>query len=405
MSNGVNVQINSTGTLVKFKPGIVTSGAHLKHACPVSRSIGYFVEGILPLALFGKKALGIAFTGVTNANIDPSVDVIRTVTLHLLKYFKIEGEIKLEIVSRGAPPLGGGLVTLKCPIVKQLSPVTLVDSGKIKRVRGLAYTTRCSSQFSNRMVESARGVLNAFIPDVYIYTDHFKGKNSGLSPGYAVSLLAESTSGCLLSAQRAADPITSTTQGVASAEAKLSKPLFASSAGSSELSSNNNTELEDALSWLTADKKDSSKKKQKKKKKDTKRRFSDVDGDSDDNGDDKLAKRQRVGPAKPLRLLPEDLGVQCAKLLVEEIGQGGVVDSAHQSLMLLLMVLCPENVSKIRLGKLSPYTIEALRLFKAIFGVTFKIVPDRSNRTVILSCMGIGFKNFSRKAIYTLIIT
>jgi hypothetical protein len=32
-----------------------------------------------------------------------------------------------------------------------------------------------------------------------------------------------------------------------------------------------------------------------------------------------------------------------------------VDDSAHQSLVLLLMVLCPEDVSRVRLGKLAPH--------------------------------------------------
>ena len=32
------------------------------------------------------------------------------------------------------------------------------------------------------------------------------------------------------------------------------------------------------------------------------------------------------------------------------------MDSVHQSLALLFMVLCPEDVSKVRLGKLTPHT-------------------------------------------------
>lgn len=31
----------------------------------------------------------------------------------------------------------------------------------------------------NRIVESARSVLNQFLPDIYIHTDHMKGVNSG----------------------------------------------------------------------------------------------------------------------------------------------------------------------------------------------------------------------------------
>lgn len=32
---------------------------------------------------------------------------------------------------------------------------------------------------ANRIVDAARSILNKFIPDIYIYTDHMKGLNSG----------------------------------------------------------------------------------------------------------------------------------------------------------------------------------------------------------------------------------
>lgn len=41
------------------------------------------------------------------------------------------------------------------------------------------YSVRVSPQMANRMVESARGILNKFLPDIYIYTDHMKGVSSG----------------------------------------------------------------------------------------------------------------------------------------------------------------------------------------------------------------------------------
>lgn len=46
--------------------------------------------------------------------------------------------------------------------------------------------------------------------------------------------------------------------------------------------------------------------------------------------------------------LPEDIGKETALQLLEEVWRGGVVDSVHQPLVLLLMVLGPEDVSKVR---------------------------------------------------------
>lgn len=50
---------------------------------------------------------------------------------------------------------------------------------------------------------SFSGMMNSFLPDVYIYTDHTKGSGPGVSPGYGVALVASTTSGCVFGSQRA----------------------------------------------------------------------------------------------------------------------------------------------------------------------------------------------------------
>jgi RNA 3'-terminal phosphate cyclase-like protein len=53
---------------------------------------------------------------------------------------------------------------------------------------------------------------------------------------------------------------------------------------------------------------------------------------------------------------PEDVGVIASKMLLNEIRKGGCVDSPSQWLNLLLMVLAPEDVGKIRIGKMTAFT-------------------------------------------------
>jgi len=84
---------------------------------------------------------------------------------------------------------------------RKVKPVQVVDQGKIKRVRGVAWAVRVSPGVVNRVVESAKGKLLKFLPDVYIYTDHFTGLKSGKSPGFGVMLTAETTTGVMLSAE------------------------------------------------------------------------------------------------------------------------------------------------------------------------------------------------------------
>ena len=82
-------------------------------------------------------------------------------------------------MKRGAPPQGGGQVQVFCPSVKALKAIRFDEEGHIKRIRGIAYATRVSPQIANRLVESSRSILNRFIPDVYLYSDVYKGQDSG----------------------------------------------------------------------------------------------------------------------------------------------------------------------------------------------------------------------------------
>lgn len=72
---------------------------------------------------------------------------------------------------------------LRVPVLKELPPINLLDEGMVRRVRGIAHSMRVPPQNTNRMVDGARGVLNDFLADVYVFTDHMSGKQAGNSPG------------------------------------------------------------------------------------------------------------------------------------------------------------------------------------------------------------------------------
>lgn len=314
ITNNDNIK---TGTSLRYKPGVIICGAGLAHDCPNSRSIGWFLEPLALIALFAKRPLSITLRGVTNDSVDPSVDVFRTVTLPLLRRAAgLDDGLELRVAKRGARPNGGGEVALRVPAVKQLPAVRMTDEGMVKRVRGVAYSMKVSPQNANRMVDGARGVLNALLADVYVFTDAASGAASGLSPGYGAVLVAETTSGALISAEACA------TQG---------EP--------------------DAL---------------------------------------------RAPGDEPL-VVPEDVGRAAAQLLLDEVSRGGVVDGAHQGLLLLLAALGPEEASTVRLGPLTPHAVRTLRHLREFFGVLFDLKADNASGTITLTCVGCGLKNLSRK--------
>eukprot|EP01126_Amoeba_proteus_P035862 TRINITY_DN3628_c0_g1_i4.p1 TRINITY_DN3628_c0_g1~~TRINITY_DN3628_c0_g1_i4.p1 ORF type:complete len:156 (-),score=13.53 TRINITY_DN3628_c0_g1_i4:122-589(-) len=152
------------------------------------------------------------------------------------------------------------------------------------------------------MIDSSKGMLLKYVNDVFIYSDNYRGNEAGLSSGYGLTLVAETTTGCSLSTE------------------------------------------------LMAEK----------------------------------------------GMLPEEVAEKCTKTLFNEILRGGCVDTSNQSFFIVFMALGPEDVSRLRIGKLSSYTIEFLRHVKQFFGVTFQISPDSETKTVLLTCVGCSFANLGR---------
>ena len=72
MTNGSIVNINKTGTRLIFRPGMIDSneGMPLTHECSLARSISYYLEMVIPMAIFGKTILNLTLTGNTDDNID-----------------------------------------------------------------------------------------------------------------------------------------------------------------------------------------------------------------------------------------------------------------------------------------------------------------------------------------------
>lgn len=112
-----------------------------------------------------------------------------------MKRFIIEeNSFDLKIIKRGLSPDGGGEIVFKMNPVKKLKTIQVMErNGMVKRIRGVVYACKVSPTFANRTVESAKGIMLNFIPDVYLHTDQNKGKLSGLSAGFGVNLSAETT--------------------------------------------------------------------------------------------------------------------------------------------------------------------------------------------------------------------
>jgi len=83
ISNGTTFEIDETGTKLFLKPGLLIGGA-INHECDLERNISYYLEPLLCFAPFCKVPLEVNLHGITNNQVDISVDTIKHSSLPLM---------------------------------------------------------------------------------------------------------------------------------------------------------------------------------------------------------------------------------------------------------------------------------------------------------------------------------
>ncbi|RJE18162.1 RNA-3'-phosphate cyclase family protein [Aspergillus sclerotialis] len=345
VTNGSQMEISYTGTILVYKPGLITgssagtgassSSGVIRHELPAgcSRGLSYFLVPLCLLAPFSKAPMKVLFTGpgvITSATPtgDMSVDTVRTAILPLYNQFGIWNNIELRVLRRSNPGPngkgGGGEVQLVFGHQVRLpKTLHLMNPGRIKRIRGVAYSVGVSGSNNARMIETARGILNPLVKDTYVFSDVSSAplipapernnpsakKKIGL--GFGLSLVAESSTGCLFSAD-----VTSPPSG-----------------------------------------------------------------------------------GQP----PEDIGKNCAYQLLEAISKGGCVAPAAAPTMLSLMTMGSEDVGRLQVGRDVIADENMIRLARDLnkFGVPGwglrDAGGDNEHGDVIISVVGRGIGNVGRK--------
>ena len=239
VTNGSQIVIGLTGTELLYKPGLITgsapgSGASsgvIRHELPseCTRGVSYFLIPLCLLAPFSKAPINVLFTGpgvITSATPsgDMSADSVRTAILPLYAQFGITNKIELRILQRSNPGTGGkgGAGEVQLVFGHQIrlpKTVHILNAGRVKKIRGVAYCTGVSASNNARMIEEARGILNPMTGDTYIFSDVSsapyvtpRDKSSSnqkrkIGVGFGLSLVAESSTGSLYSADLASPPV------------------------------------------------------------------------------------------------------------------------------------------------------------------------------------------------------
>ncbi|CZR50516.1 related to RNA 3`-terminal phosphate cyclase-like protein [Phialocephala subalpina] len=224
ITNGSVMQISYTGTTLTYIPGLITGSVSMggsdmvKCVLPETcrRGVSWFLLLLCILAPFSKAPINVRFEGegvITSATEtgDVSVDTVRTAILPLYEAFGImASKLELRVLQRSCAGTGGkgggGVVELRFGSQVRL-PKTLHmnrSPGRVKRIRGVAYSTGVSASNNARMIHAARGVLNPLVPDIHVASQYDqaplvgdKSSSSGkkrTGVGFGLSLIAECSS-------------------------------------------------------------------------------------------------------------------------------------------------------------------------------------------------------------------
>ncbi|PVI02485.1 18S rRNA biogenesis protein [Periconia macrospinosa] len=240
VTNGAQIQFSMTGTTLVYRPGLITGcaeglgaiGGVVRHEIPrecTRRGVSWWLIPLAILAPFSKGPVNVTIWGdgcITSSTThgDISVDSVRTCILPLFRNFGIERNIELRVLKRSFAPsqgkgAGGEVQLVFGHQVRLPKTLHLMNKGRVKRIRGVAYAVGVSGSNNARMIEVARGILNKFVPDTYIFSDVSpapliptyskadpNGKTKG-AVGFGLSLVAESSTNCLYSADAASPPL------------------------------------------------------------------------------------------------------------------------------------------------------------------------------------------------------
>ncbi|PSN63525.1 RNA 3'-terminal phosphate cyclase-like protein-like protein [Corynespora cassiicola Philippines] len=239
VTNGAQVQFSMTGTTLVYRPGLITGSAEglgasfgvIRHEIPrecARRGASWWLIPLCLLSPFSKGNMNVVLhgegcvTGNTPAG-DISVDTVRTAILPLFKNFGIERNIELRILKRSCAvasgkSAGGEVQLVFNQQVRLPKTLHLMNPGRVKRIRGVAYAVGVPGANNSRVIEVARGILNKFVPDTYIFSDASgapliptydpkkPGEKKKGAVGFGLSLVAESSTNCLYSADVASPP-------------------------------------------------------------------------------------------------------------------------------------------------------------------------------------------------------
>lgn len=158
-------------------------------------SITYNLKFLILISPFLKESVEAEMNGITNDL--ESVDLLKITFSCIFKFFNLP-KFEINIKKRGFSPLGEGLVIFKGRNVNEIKNIEASNPEKLLKIRGLVVTARIGSDYSHRMINEIKNNMSD-LGDTKVQTIVNNRNDSGPSPGYEISLVAESKNGLFCS--------------------------------------------------------------------------------------------------------------------------------------------------------------------------------------------------------------
>lgn len=179
------------GNMLHFTPGSLVGGSttiQVQDICSVFRPL-------MLLSPFLKSDIRLEIEGITNGQ--ESVDLFKITLYAVFKLFGIGG-FALDIKRRGFAPEGGGSVSFKIDTVRAIENIDLGEKEELYKIRGVVITSRINSEFSRRMIGEIKSQMSG-LANTKVLCIVSNRNDSGPSPGYECSVVAESRHGLFFS--------------------------------------------------------------------------------------------------------------------------------------------------------------------------------------------------------------
>jgi RNA 3'-terminal phosphate cyclase (ATP) len=183
-----------------YSPGSAINGGKFFWDIGTAGSTTLMAQCLLPLTFFSKEPSVLTLNGGLFQDFAPNPFHMKHVLLPLLEQFSLSAQ--LEVIKPGYYPKGGGTIQVTVqPVAKPLTPIRLLDQGRVTAVKGIAIASHLKQgQVSQRIAEACCNHLEkkGFTAEIECIDDTTANQKGAALIAYAIT-----DTGCILGADMA----------------------------------------------------------------------------------------------------------------------------------------------------------------------------------------------------------